>query len=358
MSGIGGLWSTLFEHWAVGLVVLALVSAVAILVLSGGRLLEALAGMLRVGLTFFTTPFLFLRDAVSIIRDSNEVEADYARSRAFMLFRYNRIQYLGVVVVALITLSGGVTAALLSLYPQAEVERGRMLEEQAQAMRGQLAEAQRAVSAAPSPDRRRALESQRAEAEAAYRTQSDSNAAFLANPPRRNGAIGQFATARSPEVVTELRGNIAEYMSGCPRGSNWTGYAPDDCARMRAYLNELAERRLSEFALAQAFNEADAAFQQASTAAQAAEGKLAGLRQDVAEIERERAAISLFNPSWIVAHLRDAITTLLSTLLLIVMLVWFSAIVVDFINWLILLMRSAELSASEKVERAREDYQR
>ncbi len=351
---VGGLWSVLFANWMVGLAVLAIVSLGAIFALSGGRLLEALGAMLRVALTLFSTPFLFLRDAIAILRDSGEVEADYARSRTFMLFRYNRIQYLGVLVAALLTLAGGVTASLMQLYPQAEVERGRMLGEQIETIRAQMTEAQAGLSGVAPPEQLRRLEAARNEAEAAHRTQADSNAAFLQNPPRQNGAIGQLATARSPEVITELRDNIGEYMGSCPRASNWSGYTPADCTQMRAYLNELAERRLREFALAQTFSEADAAFQQANSAAQSAEANVANLREQLASAERTRGEVSLFNPAWIVSHLAAAGATLLSALLAVVFVVWIGAIVVDFVNWLVLLMRSAELKASDTVERARE----
>ncbi|HCK83880.1 MAG TPA: hypothetical protein DHW63_04975 [Hyphomonadaceae bacterium] len=351
---VGGLWSALFANWMVGLVVLAVVSLAAIFVLSGGRLIEALGAMLRAALTLFTTPFLFLRDAIAILRDSSEVEGDYARSRTFMLFRYNRIQYLGVLVAALLTLAGGVTASLMVLYPRGEMERGRMLGEQIEAIRAQMTEAQEGMSGVAPPEQLRRLEAARNEAEAAHRTQADSNAAFLQNPPRQNGAIGQLATARSPEVIAELRGNIGEYMGTCPRTSNWSGYTPADCAQLRTYLNELAERRLREFALAQTFSEADAAFQQANTAAQTAEARLSNLREQLAVAEQARGEVSLFNPSWIVAHLGAAGATLLSTLFALVFVVWFGAILVDFINWLVLLMRSAELKATDTVERARE----
>ena len=114
----------------IGLAVFVAVTAGVIVVLSGGKLGEQLSGMLRVFVSIFTTPFVFLRDALAIIRTSSESEQDYARSRVYMLFRLNRIQYLGLVILCLLTLSSGVTSSLLSLYPSQEIEQGRQLSQQ------------------------------------------------------------------------------------------------------------------------------------------------------------------------------------------------------------------------------------
>jgi hypothetical protein len=210
---LGAFGSGSVVELVVAMVVFVAVSAGAIFVLSRGRWLESLSGLFRVALTIFTTPFVFLRDALVIIRAAATVEQDYARTRIFMLFRYSRIQYLLIFVGTLLVLSGGMTASLMSLYPREELEVGRVLSERIRGLRADIDAATEQARQAGSPDQLRALEERRAQAERAYQSQAASNATFARNAPFNHFAIGQIASARSADAVTRLDGSVDGYMA-------------------------------------------------------------------------------------------------------------------------------------------------
>jgi ElaB/YqjD/DUF883 family membrane-anchored ribosome-binding protein len=332
-------------------IVFLAVSAGAIFLLSGGQWLQALAGMFRVALTIFTTPFVFLRDALVIIAGARDAEQDYARTRVFTLFRYSRIQYLGIFIGTLIVLSTGITASLMQLYPRAELESHRILSERIRDLREQEDSANEELRAAGSEEQRNALEEARAQADRAYQSQVESNVAFVRNAPFNSVAISQIANARSADAVSRLDANVDSYMLDCPRGFNWGGYTVEDCARLRALLHQLAQRRLQEFTLADALREAERAAGEASNAAQMAEARVTQLREEISRVQDQRGEVSLFNPRVMGSKIGAAIAGLISTLLAVVFTVWLGALIVDFFNWVILMMRAAEKNASEELAR-------
>ena len=128
-----------------------------ILVLSGGNLGGSFAGMLRVALSFFTAPFIYLRDALTGMRNSGADEQSYQRSRVFMMFRWSKLLYLGLLVWCLLSLSSGLTSSLVSLYPSAEIAQGRMLDEQITQLEAQVESANETVASAGAPEFRQQL---------------------------------------------------------------------------------------------------------------------------------------------------------------------------------------------------------
>jgi hypothetical protein len=151
MFGIMSAWSFLTAHPLIGLLVFGVVTVIVLMTLSGGRLGEAVGSIFRVLFTFFTTPFVFLRDAMTLVRTSEESEQDYRESTVFMLFRANRIQYVLLLLLCLLLLSSGITSGVLSLYPQAEIEQGRALSAQITQLETDLQTANTALANTSAP---------------------------------------------------------------------------------------------------------------------------------------------------------------------------------------------------------------
>lgn len=349
MLGIASSWAFLFEHPIIGLAVFAAVSLGVLVVMSGGNLGDSIGGMLRVALSFFTAPFVFLRDALTGMRTSGEEEQHYKRSRIFMMFRWSKLLYLGLLVWCLLMLSGGITTSLISLYPRYEIEQGRVLDEQIVQLEAQVATANEAVAAAGAPEYREQLQTQRNEARAAYQRQLQSNADIVQSSTFSGGIVSQLASTRSTYTIENIRGNIDGYMAGCPRG-NWRGMTVETCGQYRAFALELANRRMREFELENAVAAADRAYRDADSAAQSAAANLAALEAQLQNTREQRASISLFDPDVWTQRISGAVGSLLMTLLSVIITVWIGASVVSFFSWLALMMRGLELLLTQKLK--------
>lgn len=350
MLGIASSWAFLVQNPIVGLAVFVLVSAGVVLALSEGRLGEALGGMFRVAWTLLSTPFVFLRDAMTVIRTSEQAEEGYAKSRVFMLFRLNRIQYLGLLIVCLIVLSSGITSSLLTLYPQDEINRGKAIDEQIQQVEQELQAANAAVSAAVAPDASQVLEVRHAEARSAYQRQVQSNQQFVQSTTYTGSLISQLANTRSTDTIARVRQDIDFMMSGCPNGYNWRGMTANDCVQYRGFILELAERKEAEISLSRQAQEAETAWRNASSAAQEASNRQAQVQAQLEYLRQQQAEVSLWNPEWMAERFMTALGGLLMTLLSVILTVWFGATVISLFSWIILMMRSMEKSAEEKID--------
>lgn len=352
MFGIANTWAFLFEHPVVGIAVFAAVSLGVVLILSGGRLGDSLGAMLRVAFTFFTTPFVFLRDALQMLREAGEEEEDYKRSRVFTMLRFNKLQYLGLLVLCLLMLSGGITASLINLYPSYEIAEGLRLDEEIERLQVELARANEHAASVAAPDFREQLQTRRTEAWAAYQNQVQSNAQFGQNTTFTGPMIDQLRTTRSRNTVDNVRANIDYYMATCPRGS-WRSMTVETCAQYRTFLYELADRRLREFDLENAAEAADRDFREADEAARAAANNVAAVEAQLEGVRAQRADISLFNPDLVASRLAGSLGTLLATLLWVIVVVWLWASLISFFSWLILMMRGLEVGVESKLKQAR-----
>lgn len=348
MGDLGGI-TFLIQHPIIGLIVFLAVSAGVLMLFSGGNLLDALRQLLRVALTFFTTPFVFLRDSLATLRRSEDEERAYAQSRLFTLFRVNRLFYLGILTASLLTLSGGITKSLVSLWPSEEFARAHAQTEHIKQLREQIAVTETSARAAGDSSQRTALETRRNDARRAYEQEAATTGDLLRNTSFSGGLITEIARAQGPEEVARVAASIDGYLADCPGGPSWQGFAPETCAQLRVFVTELARRKTNEQTLARAYQEAEKAFQDADTAARTAEQTLADLKQQLEAAQQLRSEVSLFNPRVIGGKLWGAILGLLGTLLAVVGIVWSGAIFIDIFNWVILLMRSAEKTHAPRV---------
>lgn len=355
MDGFSNSWGLLAQHPIVGLLVVAAVTFGVLTLLSGGQAASALGGMVRVALGFFTAPFVFLRDALTAMRTNSEEEADYRGSRVFMLFRLNRLQYLGLLIVCVLSLSSGITTSLVGLYPQAELAAARSLDEAIQRVDADLATANAAGADAQAQGGAQQLQARVEEARAAYETQRQNVAAFMTANQFSGGAVADIANAGNVERIEYVRSNIDAYMSGCPRGYNWSGMTAESCTQFRTFALALAERRIRELQLAEQVGEAERAFNDADMNARTLAERVASLQAQRDQLAQQRSAVSPFNPKLIGERLGDAVAGLVATLLSVILLVWFGAGLISFFNWLILMMRAAELQNAGVLKGARSE---
>jgi len=353
MLGIASSWAFLFEHPIVGVAVFVAVTLGVILALSGGNFGGSIGGILRVAFSFFTAPFIFLSNALAGMRTSGEEEQHYRGSRIFMMFRWSKLLYLGLLIWCLLILSGGITSSLLTLYPSYEIEQGRLLDEQIVDLQSRVATANEAVADAGAPEYRQQLQAQRNDARGAYQRQVQSNANFVQNTTFSGPIISQLANTRSAYTIDNIRSNIDSYMSGCPRGYNWRGMTVETCGQYRAFLLELADRRMREFQLENAAAEAERAYRDADSAAQNAAANLAALQAQLQATRAQREAISLFNPEVMTRRIATAGGSLLLTFLSVIITVWLGATLLSLFSWLTLMMRGLEQLMAQRLKEAR-----
>lgn len=353
MFGIMGAWSFLAAHPLIGLLVFGVVTCLVLTALSGGRLGEAIGSIFRVLFTFFTTPFVFLRDTMTLVRETESAEQDYRKSTTFMLFRFNRIQYVLLLLLCLLLLSSGITSGVISLYPQAELEQSRILSEQVTQLETDLQSANAATATTQAPGFREALQTRADQARAAYRQQAQSNAEFLETKRFNSNLLNALVNTNDTNSIAQIQGNLDVYLANCPRSYEWQGMTPADCVSYRQFLDQVATRRISEINRLRAANEAEAALQDADNATQTANAHVADVQQRLDYARQQQAQVSIFNPDMIKMRLGIAGGTILSTLFSIILLVWFGATVIDLFNWAILMMRSAEKTQQAKLESLR-----
>jgi hypothetical protein len=351
MFGIGAPWAFLFEHPLVGLIVFFAVSAAVIMALSGGKLAESIGGIFRIFITIFTTPFIFLRDALAMMRSSGDDEQDYVQSSVFMLFRANRIQYMALLVLCLLTLGGGITTAVILLYPQAEMTASKLWSDQIAETEREVATAQQNVNAASTPAYAATLNTRRQQAQEAYQAQVQGNQNFMRASTFTGPAIDILRSAQSSDATTRVRENIDYYMTGCPRG--WTNMTFEMCGQYRAFLLELANRRDREFNLGNVAAQADANWRQAANAAEQAAAQLADAQQRLENARNQLAAVSPWGPGRMAQRIIAAGLIVLGTLWSVVVIVWIGATMIDFFNWIVLMMRSLEKTQSDRLIAAR-----
>lgn len=344
-------------HPKISALIFLLISAVVLYALSGGRLRQTLAGLLRVFLTIFTTPFEFLRDALTIIRTARDSEQDYYRTRIFMLYRYSRLQYFALLFAALLVLCAGITASVLSLYPQAAIAQRAALAEEIEQVEKDIIDAKQEVSLAATPQRKAELQKARDDARKKHDQQRASNAAYAKKLTYSGPIFTSVSNADSSQEVRTILDGLDDYMESCPDGSSWSGFSATTCAEFRSALQELARRRGAELDQAEAATRAAEAFSNADLEGERAAGKLAYTEQRLADLTTTRNGIKLFDREMLKDKTAVASGFLVGALLLVIVIVWLGAILIDVLNWFILMMRAAEKYAVTQLPNAAREYE-
>ncbi len=328
-----------------------------VFVFSGGRWAEAWRSLARVFSTIFTTPFEFLRNALSVIRSAKTSESDYADTREFVLFRYSRIQYLLIFAASVLLISSGIASALVALYPQQELAQVRQLKLEAQDLAARTAQAQQTIRDAEKPGYREALQETSRKALAAFNKQFDlinqKKAANTFNGP----ILLQIESASNQEELSRASSTIESYFTGCPggfspMGYNWMAWTAEPCAQFKAYVLDQIVLKSKLLELTAAANQAQQAIDNASNAIVTSRSQLAELQVQTANNTQAQAASSVFSPRNLGSHLLRALLMLLSSTVGIILFVWIASIATDILSWIILVMRSREVEHEGRIRSA------
>ncbi|MDB5430557.1 MAG: hypothetical protein JWP35_1673 [Caulobacter sp.] len=354
MGRFGGPFATVIAHPILGLICYILVTVLLVALFSAGRPTQAWRGIWRVFLTLFTTPFEFLRNALTIIRTGQVDETTYAGTREFVLFRYSRLQYLSIFVCGTLILASGIAASLLALYPQSEIEAGKSLRAEQGQLTAKIAQAQQTVRDADKPGYRQTLQRAEAKAQAAYDAEAEViNAKKQANP--FNGPIlVQIDNAGSKADLENIRDTAEPYFTGCPdaysvTGASWIGWTAEQCAQFKAYAVDLIDQDIKLITLGETLTAAREAIDNASNAMATSQAQITSLNSDLAANKASQETNSVFAPRNIGAHLMAALAALISGVVAVLIFVWVGAIAIDVLNWIILLMRSLEAEHEDRL---------
>ena len=329
--------------WLTG--VMFLVSAgLFVALLSQGRVVEVLRALWRVFSAIFTTPFIFLRRAVNVILGAEADDARLAGSRVFTLKKISDIYYFLVLVVCLLIVAAGASAAAMSLYPKSELEREAERGEQIKAAQTAITEAEAKVAETAAPDfqerARKASEEARRKsdaASAALKTFSD-NAAYS------GGIIQKLQEVVSLEEVNAIADTVEGELSLCP-GPEFTGFELSDCEDYGRVLGRYIDLARTSFSAEDAAQLAEAEAVSVEGAREQAEQTLADRKAEVDTLLEERKAEGFWTGKWLKSRLTAMTAIILSSLLIVIIFVWSSALFLDVISWLVAMMRALEIWA-------------
>lgn len=346
---LGNSIDFLFRNPIVGGLVMAAVFIGVVFVLSRGRLLRGLGAILRALIGVFLTPFSFLQKAQGVLEEAGEEEAAYRGSRIFMLFKLSRVQYFVVLIACVLTLSAGITASVLALYPHRELEARRQLSEQIGGLEREIAQANERLTAASAPGFAEGLQTRRDQAQQALNEGTSGFYQFIAGANMSTPLLNDLANAPDAQALGRVRDAMDTYMGDCPRGPSWRGVANLDCAAYRAFATEFAQRKLRLWELETAALAANQAFTEASNAAQRGREDIQNLQANLETTRRERDQIAPFRPDMLGKRAFGAALNLLGTIWSVVVTVWVLSIFIALLDWLVLFLRARELSDQERL---------
>jgi hypothetical protein len=345
----GNALDFLFRHPIVGGLIMAAVFVGVVFVLSRGRLGRGLSAILRALIGVFTTPFAFLQRAQGVLEEAGDAQADYDGSRVFMLFKLSRVQYFVVLIACVLTLSAGITASVMALYPHQEFEAQRLLSEQVAGLEREIGQANERLTAANAPGFSQGLQTRRDQAQQAFAEHSQSTYEFVLNADMSTPLLSDIASAGDAQTLQRVRDNIDDYMADCPRGPTWRAVANLDCNAYRAFATEFVQRKLRLWELEAAAREADAAFLDVSSTVQRGREEIDRLQGNLEEVRRQRATIAPFNRELLGKRAIGAALILFGTIWSVVVTVWVFSVFISLLDWLVLFLRARELTDAERL---------
>lgn len=327
--------------WLTGIMFL-LAAALFVGVLSGGRILEVLGAMLRVFAAIFTTPFMFLRRAVSVLLEAEAETARLEGSRVHTLKRLSDIYYFLVLVLCLLIVAAGASAGAMSLYPKSELEREAGRTEQIKLADKAVLDAEERVKATAAPDfqersRTAAVEARRRSDEAAAALKDFSDKADY-----RGGLIQRLQEAVTREEVDSIAGDLEYEFTLCP-GSGFTDFALADCEDYRGVLERYIALARASFDAADAALAAEEEAVSTSDARQQADAALSQRKAEADARRAEQKQDGFWALKWVKSRLTGMAVIVLATLLCVIVFVWSSALFLDLVSWLVVFMRRLEI---------------
>jgi hypothetical protein len=308
---------------------------------------RAFGATCRLCWTAISTPFVFVKNAFVIIGNAQTAEEDYVGTREFVLFRYSRIQYLIICIFAVFFIATSAITAIFAFYPESEIADANNLKQQIASINRDIANTNNNIAAASRPDYTRTLASEMEKSKDAFLRQMQNDATFgqtnlMAGPMRT-----QIQAAPDVNTLNQLKSQLPTYFSDCPSGPTWTTFTTDQCNQFQQFLANLVDRRTAEANLLVAYQAASKAVADAATALASYKANLGELGGSLTNTQSRYDAVNPANGKWIGRHLMAATGAILSAFIFFIMFVWISSIIVDIVNWTIMMMRSLERRHTE-----------
>ncbi len=305
-------------------------------VLTDGDPRPALAGLGRVAWSFVTTPFQFLIRSLKALADSDEKEQPYKDSRELVAYRALRFAYVAITIFSIAALSGGLAASLIAMYPKAELELRSNIKESLEVLEMDIEKNNAEIEEASRPG---FVEALRSKATLAQKERDLNRREYRAVSRRgwSGGALNQVDNARSVGAVDEFTDNLETIIEDC----NYRN-GVDSCQELREVLLELARSKRRLIQAEDAFQEANSNVQNSGRALAVATTRAQALNEQKANLEEQFKEASLWNLKWLKPHFDIAKGLLFSTLLSVILFVWWSALGVEALSWLIMIMLALE----------------
>ena len=350
-----GFFGTIYEHPVLSLLIFIGVLALIFKLLGGNEARVALKGIGLIVASYFTAPFRFLQRVLAMFKKTDELEQPFRNTRQHLLFQANRLQYVAIVICALLWLSGGVVSALIALYPRDEIASQALLSDSLAAAKTALSDAQKKLEESNRADFLDSLKAKSTTAQAANATaiagRDKAVAALKSGSTGLNvtGAIQSILQTDSIESAeTEIERLQTEINEKC---TGWNDYNEAKCTVVVQLFGAVSTSHQAVLESAEAATAAASAVANAAQVHGDAQLEVLSLTETVQTAKAARDQNSLLDFSWLKRHLGSALKILLTTFLSVIGFVWIAALGADIFSWLILMMLALEKRGQDRLRK-------
>ena len=356
-SGFSGVMGTVSQYPLISLSFFLVLFVAAVAVFSRKNASKSFGALARVFWSIVSTPFEFLRDALSIIRGASASEEDYKNTREFTLFRMSRILYFGMFIAAILILSAGITGSVISLYPKAEIDASDALKKQVVDTNAKIVAINQSIVEASKPTYRQGLQTALQKASSEASAKQAKLVAIQESQVFTGGILNQVGTAIDAAGVDQVMQGFDIYMSDCPAGPSWNSFTAQACEQFKAYVITFAAAKKDEIAAQDAVGTAQQTLAQADSVVADGNQRVTELKTSLISLDAQIKASPISTGSWIWPHVMASIALAFGTIWWLILVVWGSAITLDVLNWAILMMRSLEVNVLGKLKHSEAEYE-
>lgn len=336
LTSIFGIFEFAFQNPKLSIAIFLAMLFGLLFALTDGDPRPALAGIGRVLWSFFTTPFQFLVRSLKALADSDENEQPYQDSREWVAYRALRFAYVAITLFSIAALSGGLAASLIAMYPKAELELRSNLKKNLDNLESEIQENLADIDKASRPD---FIETLRSESAGAKKERDLRRREYRVIDRKgwSGGPFNQLDNANSLASVDPVVDGIDEIIEEC----NYRN-GEDSCQQLREILLELALAKKRLIQAETSFEKAESNLKDSDRILALATQRAEYLNDQKNDLQNEYDESSLWNLNWVKTHFDVAKGLLFSTLLSVILFVWWSALVVEVVSWLIMMMLALE----------------
>lgn len=350
LDSIYGIYGTFRDHPYLALAIFISGTLMITWRYSDNGLITALLSMLRVFGYAFRVPHEFMRTCLKNFDQSESMQEPYVGTREYVLHKFNQLQFLFAFVAGLLILSAGATAALIALYPKAEMERRDKLGQALEVSNQSLSDADVKVIEISSPDFEKNISKKRVDLQTKFTLTSNTYSTFYSQIGYNAPIIREIDSAYYND---EFRDNaawsekISNYFVDCPDGESWTDFTQEMCNDMLDKVTKLYQLKIETLDAESKFDEVVVEERNVPAALEAAKEIQAELKKKVSSDQKSFDKAALSNGAWIKSHLKAALGLLSLALLQFLVYTWGYALLTYFVSWIAHIMRSLEKKAQD-----------